>query len=359
MTFDDRLAVLRTIEVPIWLIDYMSQKMIWGNPKAIELWCARDLEDLLLRDFTKTSDAVRARHIATQKLIEAGGSETRLITFYPDAQGAITVRCHLSGFKLDDGRVITLTQALDTQVAIDSEQLRGVEAIRRVSAMVTLLDESGSVLMHNPAAAQAFGMTTSVLGCFADETVAQAIQGIFHTRNAFRDDALVDTAAGRRWHAVEGYCSVDPVTGKPALLLLQIDVTEGRELREMLEDQARQIQVLSTPILGVGSNVLAVPVIGRLDDARGRLLASKLLDEVVARAASTVILDLTGIDSLDVVGVDMLMKVARALQLLGVRPILTGIQPDLAAKLVATGSDLRGILTLPTLREGLLRSRES
>mgnify|MGYP000104806910 CR=1 FL=1 len=42
MTFEDRIAVLATIAIPIWLIDYVQQKMVWGNQKAIELWGAAD-----------------------------------------------------------------------------------------------------------------------------------------------------------------------------------------------------------------------------------------------------------------------------------------------------------------------------
>lgn len=357
MKFEDRLAQLRCIEIPIWLIDYVGQKMIWGNPRAIELWNAQSLEDLLQRDFTKTSDAIRLRQNATQALIEAGGSETRLITFYPQNLKVVTVRCHLSGFKLDDGRVVTLTQALDTEVAIDSEQLRGIDAIRRIGAMVILLDNSGAVLMQNPAAIGVFGIGASVVNGIVDKTMARDFRDAISACQPFRDEVLVETTSGRRWHLLDGHRSLDPVTGKEAYLLIQMDVTESRELRDTLKQKERQIQALSVPILQVGAKVLALPVVGDLDEARGSMIASRLLDQVVARAASTVIVDLTGVDSLDVVGADSLMKLARALQLLGVRPIFAGIKEGLAATLVATGADFRGVLTVSTLREGLSRSR--
>lgn len=359
MQFADRIAVLSAVAIPIWIIDYVHQKMLWGNAKAIELWGAADLADLTGRDFTRASDAVRTRQLTTQAIIEAGGSETRLLTFYPQGRTPVTVRCHISGFKLDDGHTVALTQAFDTAVAIDPEQLRGVEAIRRIWAIVTLLDEAGGVLMQNPAGVRAFGRAATFHKWFVDSDVAQAIDTAVRADQIFRAEVQVDTVAGPRWHSVEAHRSVDPVTGKPATLLLQVDTTDSRELRFTMERQAQQIQALSVPILDVGHSVLAVPLIGALDEARSDALATRLLPEVAERRASTVILDLTGVDTLAAVGAEALMKIARALQLLGARPILTGIRPALAEMLVQRGVNLGGILTLRSLYEGIVRSRSS
>lgn len=357
MTLEDRIAVLETIAIPVWLIDYVHRKMVWGNKKAIELWGAADLTELLGRDFTKTSEAVRTRHLTTQALIEAGGSETRLITFYPHGRSAVTARCHISGFELDDGHVVALTQAFDATVTIDPEQLRGIEAIRRIWAMVTLLDEAGAVLMQNPASLRALGARGGMKAWFVDEAVPRAIEAAVRAGQVFRAEVLVHTAAGQRWHTVEAHQSVDPVTGQPATLLLQVDVTDSRQLRLTMERQAQQIRELSVPILDVGHSVLAVPLIGALDEDRSQAIAARLLPEVAARRAGSVILDLTGVDALDAAGAEALLKVARALKLLGTRPILTGIGPALAELLVQRGVQLDGILTLRSLREGLLRSR--
>ncbi len=356
MTFEGRVAVLESIAIPIWLIDYVGQKMVWGNAKAIELWSAVDLADLQSRDFTNSSESVRTRQLATQALIEAGGSETRLLTFYPHGRSAVTVRCQISGITLDDGRVVAMTQAFDTGVAIEPEQLRGVEAIRRIWAIVTLLDENGAVLMQNPAGVRAFATVGAFPSWFVDASVLPAIAAV-DTGHTFRAEVLVNTSSGQRWHTIEAHRSVDPVTGKPATLLLQVDVTDSRQLRLTMERQAQQLLELSVPILDVGHGVLAVPLIGTLDQERSGVLATRLLPEVTVRRARCVILDLTGVDGLEAVGAESLLQVARALQLLGTRPILTGIRPALAELLIRRGVDLGGILTLRSLYEGLAHSR--
>jgi rsbT co-antagonist protein RsbR len=357
MTFEERIAVLATVAIPVWIIDYVNQKMVWANEKALRLWGAADLADLQARDFTKPSEAVRIQHLATQAILEAGGAETRLITFYPHGRSAVTARCHISGFELGDGQVAALTQAVDTVVAIDPEQLRGVEAIRRIWAVVTLLDEAGAVLMQNPAGLRAFGPGGSFRAWFVDESVPRAIDEAVRAGRPYRAEVQVHTVGGERWHTVEAHRTVDPVTGQPATLLLQLDVTDTRQIRLTVEQQAQQIQALSVPILDVGHDALAVPLIGTLNEERSHALATRLLPEVAARRASSVILDLTAVDALDAAGVEALMRVTRALQLLGARPILTGIQPPLAELLVQKGIDLGGVLTLRSLQEGLARSR--
>ncbi|HRI69085.1 MAG TPA: STAS domain-containing protein [Polyangium sp.] len=354
MTVEQRLALLESIAIPIWLIDYVDLKIIWGNKMAIDLWGASTLEELTSRNMTNTSAAIRMRHAVTQRLIEKGESETRLVTFYPLGRGSVTVRCHISGFTMDDGRIVAMTQALDTAVEIDAEQLRGVDAIRRIDAPVTLTDAAGVVVMQNPASARIFGSGGTFHEWFVDETVARSIQEIVGMGEVYRDRVQARTTNGERWYAVEAHGSVDPVTGAQSILLFQMDVTQLYEMQQELTRQAHEIQELAVPILDVGPNVLAVPLMGKIDLERSRTIATRLLPEVVLKVAESVILDMTGVAALDVESADALGNVARGLQLLGAQPILTGIQPVMARVLVETGMNFGDIVTLRNLHEGLL-----
>src|SRR6185436_3316436 len=103
----------------------------------------------------------------------------------------------------------------------------------------------------------------------------------------------------------------------------QMDVTEARESRERIAAQEEQIRALSAPILDVGEGALALPLIGALSEARSREIAGRLLPEVTARRAGSVILDLTGVDALDAAGAEALLSVVKAIELLGARPIIT------------------------------------
>ncbi len=353
MTFSERLALLERVAIPVWIMDYANLQMLWGNSRALTLWQAKDLAELQGRDFKQVSAAARTRQLTTLARIERGETEERLLTLYPHGTSAVTVRCHISGIKLDDGRTVVLVQALDSKVDIDPEQLRGMEAIRRIWAMVSLLDEAGAVLTQNPAGLRAFGESASLREWFVDPAVAGTLDAEVKAARVFRGEVKVRTLAGERWHAVEAHRSVDPVSGTPATLVLQMDVTALHESRARIEEQAAQIRVMSVPILDVGQGALAVPLIGVLDEERSSELAGRLLPELTARRAANVILDLTGVETLDAAGAASVLKVVRAVELLGARPILTGIRPQLAELLVRSGVNLEGILTLRTLASGL------
>ena len=121
----------------------------------------------------------------------------------------------------------------------------------------------------------------------------------------------------------------------------------------MVEQQEALIRRLSTPVLEVWKDVLAVPIIGVIDDARSHVLMESVLEAVSHRSARYIILDITGADSVDSRSADYLVKVVRAAQLLGTRCVLTGISAQVASKLVEVGADLREVQTLRTLSDGI------
>ena len=167
----------------------------------------------------------------------------------------------------------------------------------------------------------------------------------------------------------------------PRVFSISVDVTESRRHAEVLggtitelEQQKREIadklavieaqqaliRELSTPVLQVAEGVLAVPLIGALSDARAAEITSKLLGEIVRARAHHAILDVTAVGSMDAAMADAFVRMASAIQLLGARAVVTGIQPTVARSITDLGLDLRGITTCGNLRAGLdlcLRAR--
>jgi rsbT co-antagonist protein RsbR len=136
--------------------------------------------------------------------------------------------------------------------------------------------------------------------------------------------------------------------------------TLARQL-EIIERQRQAIDELSTPILQIWDDILALPLIGVVDSQRSMDVMERLLTEIVARQASFVILDITGVDVVDTRTADHFIKVIKAAELLGTKCILTGIRPAVAQTLVEIGVDLSSVVTLRNIQEGLkecLRQRE-
>lgn len=126
--------------------------------------------------------------------------------------------------------------------------------------------------------------------------------------------------------------------------------------QQIVDQQAKIIQELSTPIIQVWDQVLALPVIGIVDSLRAQEMMESLLDRVVSSQARCVIMDLTGVTMIDTKTADYLIKMVKASTLVGSQCIITGIGPAVAQTITRMGLDLQGIITLRDLRDGLKRA---
>ncbi|WP_233562465.1 MULTISPECIES: STAS domain-containing protein [Sorangium] len=371
-SLDQRLSAFELSILPTWVYDHDRYRFPWANAKAVPFWRATERAELLARDLSDLSPAVRARLDGYFRVLADGGTVVEDWTLYPRGTPE-TVTLHGQGIRLDDGRLAILFQALPRRPGVDASMVRGVEAVRHSTVLVSVVDREGAVLFHNPAALRALGDAPQIDAAFPDEGVGAAIRGAIDADAPWAGEVRVVTADGERWHQVEARRTTDPVTGAPAVLIQQLDVTaqrraegqieeQGRLIDQLnrslalVEEQRRQILKLSAPILDVGRGTLAVPLIGRLDAERGGELGERLLPAIVAHRASHVVLDVTGADALDPDGAAALEQLARAIQLLGSRPILTGVRPEVARALVDVdlGEDL---LVLRSLGRGLEVSR--
>jgi rsbT co-antagonist protein RsbR len=121
----------------------------------------------------------------------------------------------------------------------------------------------------------------------------------------------------------------------------------------LIEAQRVEIRALSTPILDVWDDVLAVPLVGNLDHARALEITEKLLQRVVEKRSRWTLLDLTGVEEVEEATADHLVKLARAVTLVGGRCVVTGVSPSAAETFVALGQGLGDLRCLPNLKEGL------
>lgn len=202
----------------------------------------------------------------------------------------------------------------------------------------------------------------------ADDDMVQAVLDVL-MRLAVADlDARVDIGEGTKPIELVG----------AAVNMLAEELAASRaaevELRRQLEQEAdsrrrenevlvaaqaqlaRQndaIRALSTPVIEVARGVLILPLIGLVDAARAEQIMEQLLAAIVRRAASTVILDLTGVPTIDTAAAHHLLQVTAAAKLLGTRSIITGVSPGNAQTLVRLDVDLAAIATRSSLAVAL------
>jgi rsbT co-antagonist protein RsbR len=138
-----------------------------------------------------------------------------------------------------------------------------------------------------------------------------------------------------------------------ALKRLEDENAERRRAEREAQERLALIESLTAPILHVWDGVLALPVLGSLSGDRASLLMQRLLIEIQRTRSSWAILDVTGVDIIDTSTADHLLRVARAVELLGARCIITGIRPAVAQTMVALEASFASIVTRATLRDGL------
>jgi rsbT co-antagonist protein RsbR len=132
------------------------------------------------------------------------------------------------------------------------------------------------------------------------------------------------------------------------------DEAERRRLQdEMIAMQAATLAELSTPLIPISSDIVAMPLIGTIDGTRAQRIMETLLSGVIETRAHTAILDITGVATVDTQVADALFRAARAVRLVGADVILTGMRPEVAQTLVGLGTNFDGITTLATLQSGI------
>jgi rsbT co-antagonist protein RsbR len=131
-----------------------------------------------------------------------------------------------------------------------------------------------------------------------------------------------------------------------------LEASEGAK-SELVERLRIAVDELSTPILEVWEDVLALPVIGLVDSRRAAQIMERLLDEIVEKQAAYVIIDVTGVELIDSKTAEHFSKLVKAVELMGARCVLTGIRPAVGQTLLDLGLELGTVTTLRNLKHAL------
>jgi rsbT antagonist protein RsbS len=99
---------------------------------------------------------------------------------------------------------------------------------------------------------------------------------------------------------------------------------------------------------------LLVPLHGDISDAQADDFVTEVLERIARDQCYGVLVDLSGIWTLDSHLCAVLARLALAAQLMGAKTVLSGIKPEIAMTLEAMGIELHGIQTVGTLEDALV-----
>jgi rsbT co-antagonist protein RsbR len=153
--------------------------------------------------------------------------------------------------------------------------------------------------------------------------------------------------------------------GEPAVLVREVTTTNAlfdmlglytveayQKIREqVIMRQQQELLELSTPVVQLWKDVLALPLIGTLDSARTQVVMESLLQKIVDTGASIAIIDITGVPTVDTLVAQHLLKTVAAARLMGADCIISGIRPQIAQTIVHLGVNLEDVITKATLAD--------
>jgi rsbT co-antagonist protein RsbR len=136
-------------------------------------------------------------------------------------------------------------------------------------------------------------------------------------------------------------------------IAVTVGVSFVEERERVIREQQEAIRELSTPVLQVRPRLLILPIIGVLDSQRARQLTEQLLGAIQSHRAKLVVIDITGVASIDVEVANHLVQTVEAARLMGASAIVTGLSSKIAQTLVDLGVDLSMLRTVGDLQGGL------
>jgi rsbT co-antagonist protein RsbR len=132
-----------------------------------------------------------------------------------------------------------------------------------------------------------------------------------------------------------------------------VAVSFVQERERVIRQQQEAIRELSTPVLQVREQLLILPIIGVLDSQRARQVTEQLLRAIRANRAKVVVIDITGVPTIDSTVANHLVQTVDASGLMGASVIITGLSSDIALTLVTIGLDLSKMNAVGDLQGGI------
>ncbi|MGA9673448.1 MAG: STAS domain-containing protein [Terracidiphilus sp.] len=120
---------------------------------------------------------------------------------------------------------------------------------------------------------------------------------------------------------------------------------------ELISRQQQELLELSTPVVKLWDDILALPIIGTLDSARTQVVMESLLQTVVSTNSKFAIIDITGVPTVDTLVAQHLLKTITAARLMGAECIISGVRPQIAQTIVHLGINLEDVITKANLAD--------
>jgi rsbT co-antagonist protein RsbR len=125
------------------------------------------------------------------------------------------------------------------------------------------------------------------------------------------------------------------------------------ENQRVIGTQSEAIRELSTPVLQIRERMLLMPLIGVIDTHRARMITENLLRAVRDARAKVVVIDVTGVATIDTKVANHLIQTVTAARMMGAHTVVTGVTAEVAQSMVALGIEMTPFKTVGDLQGGV------
>lgn len=140
--------------------------------------------------------------------------------------------------------------------------------------------------------------------------------------------------------------------------MLDISINETvfafeRQNAQLIKEVQDEVNILSAPVVPVQEDVAVLPLVGKLDHDRASLIMERAVPLVAKQKVQCLIIDFSGIVTIDATIAKHIFDIHNVLRLLGVDSIATGMRPELAQAAVEGGVDFSSIITFATVKQAI------
>jgi rsbT co-antagonist protein RsbR len=140
--------------------------------------------------------------------------------------------------------------------------------------------------------------------------------------------------------------------------MLDISINETvyayeRRTEELMKKVRAEMNELSTPVVPIQDGLAVLPLIGSFDYDRTQYLLTKVVPRIPKLHLDFLIIDFSGIITIDIEVASHIFTVYDVLRLLGIDVIVTGIRPELAQKSVHAGIDFSSFKSYANVKQAI------
>ncbi|MCA1009125.1 STAS domain-containing protein [Halobacillus halophilus] len=173
----------------------------------------------------------------------------------------------------------------------------------------------------------------------------------FFSLGADLDESLKDTSFYRdylwkfiRHHSIKNQFSAETIFKIRAIIDPLLDTAVYHfghsyvtSLQQSLESARTSYLALSVPVVPLGPSTGILPLLGAIDTERAHYLMEETLSQAEKLHLDHLIIDLSGVSTIDTMVANQLFRIIESLDLIGVETIITGIRPEISHTMVSLG----------------------